>query len=178
MVLMVFVALSFLGITQQVSEGERKGLIQTTASIYPTLLTKNGSWLNRVGGHAEYFFDDHYSFRGSLFHYFSTQKGTDVLNTETSVFSGFDRTFISGRFDFYVGIGAGMSFVSMIEPQPSLYYQSMLDTHAGWKFHVYDYFYFFGEIHSQWFRNPKRNELLNMLPISGGLGLQFPTRRK
>ncbi len=162
---------------QQVELGERKGLIQTTGSIYPTLLSNNGSWLNRIGGHAEYYFDDKYSFRGSVFHYFSTQKGVDLIHSETTVCSGFERTFTVKRLDYFFGVGAGMSFVSMIEQQPVVYYQAMFELNGGMKFHVYDYFYFFAEIHSQWFRNPKRNEFLNLVPISGGLGLQLPTRK-
>lgn len=170
---------------QNVADGERNGLLQATASIFPTVSWNNGSWTNLVGGNLAYQFDDHYSFRGDFYTCIASQKSGSIYGDLTIVQAGFFRNFTHKRFDFFIGLQVGLAgvqttyldMVTLSYVSSKRYYQPVIDIPLGIKFHVSNYFYFFAEAHNFFMRHPERNITLGNTSFTGGLGLQLPVRR-
>ncbi len=175
----------FTGIAQEVESGERQGLLEVSGSIYPTFSMNRKSTMNFVGGHLAYQLDDNYSFRGDAFVMTSTQSGTEIYDDYFLIEAGFLRNFTKKRFDYFVGLEFGLAAMQMYrdpvnEPQISVdhrFYQPVWDLTTGFKFHVSPYFYFYAETKLLNNRNPEADNLQTNLAVTGGLGLQLPTRK-
>jgi len=186
-IIVAVLALSNSAFAQNVENGERRGLLEVSGSIYPTFSLNNGSILNVVGGHFAYQFDEHYSFRGDAFVSTSTQKGTPLYNDFTLIQGGFVRNFTWNRFDLFSGLGLGLAAVQTVRhydgnvPQnveiSPRYYQANLDVMIGFKFHVSNYFYFYGEAHNWLMHHPEEDGTLGNIAVTGGLGLQLPSKK-
>jgi len=189
MVRFIFVFTLFTGLTsnaQEITQGERAGLLQVSGSIYPTISLNVKSNMNLIGGHAAYQITDDYSFRGDLLTLTSTQSNSTIYNDYFLLEAGFLRNFSNKRFDYFVGLELGLCRIQLERdlkafPQYSIqnptYYQPVWDLTTGFKFHVSQYFYFYGEMKLLNNRNPEANNLQTNLAVTGGLGLQLPTKR-
>lgn len=175
----------FSGFAQEVEHGERQGLLEVSGSIYPTFSMNRKSAMNFVGGHFAYQVDHKYSFRGDALVMTSTQSGTPVYNDYFLIEAGFLRNFTVKRFDYFVGLEFGLSAMQMYEypennilvaTQEPRYYQPVWDLTTGFKFHASQYFYFYAEAKLLNNRNPEANNLQTNLSVTGGLGLQLPTK--
>jgi len=176
---------------QNVENGERRGLLEVSGSIYPTFSLNYNSTMNFVGGHMAYQLDDKYSFRGDAFVMTSTQSGTAIYNDYFLIEAGFLRNFTKKRFDYFVGIEFGLTRIQIQHPaeeilgHPALtysylnksYYQPVFDLTTGFKFHVSPYFYFYAEAKLLNNRNPEADNLQTNLAVTGGLGIQLPTKK-
>lgn len=172
--------------SQDVEAGERQGLLEVSASIYPTFSMNYKSNMNFVGGHMAYQLDDKYSFRGDILAMTSTQSGKAIYNDYFLIETGVVRNISVKRFDFFLGLEFGMAGIQLYRDNNSLilnapplyrYYQPVWDAMLGFKFHVSPYFYFYGETKFLNNRNPEANSLQSNLAVTGGLGLQLPTKK-
>lgn len=185
-IVFAFLVLGTSAFAQDVANGERAGLLEVSGSIYPTVSLNQKNVMNFVGGHTAFQFDEHYSFRGDLLTFTSTQSGSPLFNDYFLIEAGFLRNFTSKRFDYFVGIELGLSRVqlyrdpeNMIQNAPPVpkYYQSVLDLTTGFKFHVSNYFYFYAETKLLNNHHPEKAVLQSNLMFTGGLGLQLPTKK-
>lgn len=184
-----FIALTGFG--QEVETGERQGLLEVSASIYPTFSMNRKCTMNFVGGHLAYQLDDKYSFRGDALIMTSTQSGTPIYNDYFLIEAGFLRNFTKKRFDYFAGIELGLTRIQIERPVEETseqqflpysfyyisYYQPVFDLTTGFKFHVSNYFYFYAEAKLLNNRNPEANNSQSNLSVTGGLGLQLPTKK-
>lgn len=167
---------AFLTHAQELDKGERSGLVQTTATLYPAKMLNHDALNNYVGGNLTVRLDDHYAFRGDIYVFTSTQKGNEVINDHTLVQAGFMRFFPMKRWDPFVGLGAGLSGIQT-GGNDQRRYQPTITLNAGLQFHVYDFFYFFAEVAYQHMQDPWRTQPLDQFLTSGGLGLQLPAKK-
>lgn len=177
---MLAVLLSGLGFginAQDIYEGERAGLIQGTASIYPARQLNSTGVNYYVGGHLNYHFDDKYSFRGDIFSLAGTKEKPSYIHTHTQVQAGFMRYFPVKRFDPFVGFQMGLSLIDLNERPKEMSYNASLSCVAGVNFHVYKYFYFFLEFQYTHQQDPWHTRPLDQFMGTGGLGLQFPCKK-
>ena len=161
---------------QVLSNGERSGLVQTTASLYPAKMLNHDALNNYVGGNLAVRFDEKYAFRGDIYVFTSTQRGTAVINDHTMIQASFLRFFPIKRWDPYVGVGLGLSGIQTVSNFQRRY-QPTVSLNAGVQFHVFDYFYFFIESSYQHMQDPWRTQPLDQLFASAGLGLQLPVKK-
>jgi hypothetical protein len=172
------IAVFFAGnaMAQEVSEGERAGLVQATASFYPTFMLNRGVTNNYIGGYLNIRFDDKYSFRGDIYRYLSNQTDESYINDHTFVQCGFLRHFPIKRFDPFIGATIGLSGVETND-NTQMRYQPTVDVMAGMQFMVFHYFYFYVEAHYVHMQDPWRTTQLDQLMATGGLGFQLPVKR-
>lgn len=189
MVRFALIAMLLIGLSaqaQDITNGERNGLLEASGSIYPTISLNQKSTMNMVGGHMAYQFTDNYSFRGDLLTLTSTQSNSTIYNDYFLIEAGFLRNFSVKRFDYFVGIELGLVRIQL-ERDPvnypqymnynPTYYQSVLDLTTGFKFHVSPYFYFYAETKLLNNHHPEKAALQSNLTFTGGLGLQLPTKK-
>jgi hypothetical protein len=162
--------------SQVVENGERRGLIQATASFYPAWMLHSPAKNNYLAGHLAYYFDDHYSFRGEVLVYIDAQTSTKVLNDHVQIQAGFGRHFPVKRWDPFVYAQMGLASVQL-QWNPKRYYQPVAGVTIGTHYHVSRFFYFFAEASYTHMANPERVGNLDQVLVSGGLGFQFPTRK-
>ncbi len=174
----------FSGLAQDVENGERQGLLEVSGSIYPTFSMNRKSAMNFVGGHFAYQLDHKYSFRGDALVLTSTQSGTPVYNDYFLIEAGVLRNFTVKRFDFFIGLEFGLSAMQVyrneletLQYENHRFYQPVWDGMMGFKFHASQYFYFYAETKLLNNRNPEANNLQTNLSVTGGLGLQLPTKK-
>lgn len=182
----VLVLGSFTTHAQDITNGQRAGLLEVSGSIYPTTSFNAKSMMNFVGGHMAYQLDDKYSFRGDAMVFTSTQSGGAIYNDYFMIEAGFLRNFSHNRFDYFVGIELGLAsiqlapsgeWLTLVAKEYPRYYQPVWDLTTGAKFHVSRYFYFYAEAKLLNNRHPEMNALQSNLAFTGGLGLQLPTKR-
>ena len=161
---------------QDLINGERKGLVQVTASIYPSKMLNHAISNSYVAGHANYYFTDGYSFRGEIMHYIDAQGENRYIDKHTQLQAAFGRHFPMKRFDPYVYASVGLAGISLTE-QPHKYFQPVAGIITGGNFQFSRYFYLFLEIEYQHMQDPLHRSPLDQLFFSGGLGIQFPTRK-
>jgi hypothetical protein len=161
---------------QNLAEGERKGLIQATASLYPAWMLNHDVQNNYVAGHFAYYVDDHYSFRGEILSYIDAQSEEKVLNDHVQVQAGFGRHFPIKRWDPFVYVQMGLGAVQL-DGFDRRYYQPSAGITAGVHYNVSRFFYFFAEAEYHHLQNPEYVGNLDQVFVSGGLGFQFPTDR-
>jgi hypothetical protein len=169
--------LVILPVSAQVTEdGERQGLLQGTASLYPARMLNHSMMNNYVGGHLNYYVDDHYSFRGDVFVYIDAQGDQKYLNRQIQLQAGFMRHFPVKRWDPFVGLQAGLSALEL-QSSPDHFLQPVLGLTTGVSFMVSGYFYFYAECSYQHMNDPVVRSPLDQLFVTGGLGFQLSTRR-
>lgn len=167
---------AFQATAQILENGERQGLLQATASIYPSQQL-NVKGLNiYLGGYANYHFDDKYSFRGDVFQYIGAQKKPGYLKSNTQILAGFLRYFPIKRWDPYVGVQMGVSLIKLNERPAETTINSVFALKAGVNFHVWHYFYFFAEIQYAHQPDPLHARPFDQFSGTGGLGFQLPCR--
>lgn len=97
--------------TQVLAEGQRSGLLQATASIYPSQQLNTKGLNLYLGGYMNYHFDDKYSFRGDIYQFIGAQSKPGYVNDHLQVQAGFMRYFPVKRLDPFVGIQVGLSAI-------------------------------------------------------------------
>lgn len=162
---------------QQLELGQRKGLLQATASFYPSWMLNHNVKNNYIAGHVTYYFDDHYSFRGEALVYIDAQGENKVINDHVQIQTGFGRHFPVKRWDPFVYAQIGLSAIQL-QGYTQRYYQPTVGLTFGTHYNVSRFFYFFAECSYTHMQNPVRVGPLDQLLVSGGLGFQFPTRKK
>jgi hypothetical protein len=172
----LFASLASIAGAQDLINGEREGLIQATASIYPSRMLNHGISNNYVAGHANYYFTDLYSVRGEIMHYIDAQREERYIDKHTQFQLAVGRHFPKKRFDPYIYASLGLASVRLIE-EPKSYAQPVAGIIGGSHFQFSDYFYFFLEMQYQHMQDPLHSRPLDQLYFSGGLGFQVPTRK-
>jgi hypothetical protein len=162
--------------SQVLENGERRGLLQATASFYPSWMLNRDTKNNYLAGHLAYYFDDHYSFRGEALVYIDGQAGTKVFSEHVQIQAGFGRHFPVKRWDPFVYGQMGLSAVQLVW-NPKRYYQPAIGLTLGTHYNVSRYFYFFAEASYTHMAHPEHGGGLDQVLVSGGLGFQFPTRK-
>lgn len=176
-VLIVLLSISTGFFGQQLALGQRKGLLQTTASIYPSVQFNKHISNIYLGGHFTYFFQDNYSFRGDIYGFTSSRvKAEAEIKTNTIVQAGFARHFVQKSFDAYVGIQTGISAIKG-NTGSELAFQPIVSPLLGIEYHVFPYFYFYAEAIYNYQLQARSNGHLDQLLFTGGLGLQLPTKK-
>lgn len=166
-----------LPLTAQVTEeGERQGLLQGTASLYPARMLNHTVMNNYVGGHLNYYVDDHYSFRGDIFGYIDAQGDQKYLDRHIQLQAGLMRHFPVKRWDPFVGFQAGLSALEL-QSSPESFLQPVFGLTTGVSFSVSRYFYFYAECSYHHMNDPVVRSPLDQLFVTGGLGFQLSTRR-
>lgn len=175
LVILVVILSVQTSVAQLLAKGERQGLIQSTATIYPSFQLNTKGVNIYVGGYFNYHFDNKYSFRGDGMIYTGSQTKPGYINKNYQVSAGFMRFFPIKRFDPYVGLQAGLSIIETMG-RNELVYNSLFSLKGGCNVHVYRFFYFFIDMQYQhqvdpWFKRP-----LDQFMASGGLGFQVPIK--
>lgn len=173
-----FILLCFIQIhlfAQELTKGERKGLIQATGTIYPVKSLTTSNAYNYLNGHTSYFFDDHFSFRGDLWSKKIKQASDNV--TETKVEFSTLYHYNKNRFSTFGGFGTGLGMFSSPALSSKQFIPS-LSLIIGEQFHVNNYFYFFIDAHLFFRKDVNFTRWNSELTASGGLGFQFPCRKK
>lgn len=161
---------------QDVSLGERTGLIQTTGTLYPSLMLNHDVRNNYVGGHATYYFENRYSFRGDLLIYIDAQTDEKYLNKHIESTAGFGYHFGKKRWDPYVYAQLGLAAVQL-QGSDKTDMQPVAGLSFGVNYHIAPYFYFYAESVFRHMGDPRHSGNLDQLMFTGGLGLQLPTKR-
>lgn len=178
MVRLIFIALFFVSIStvaQEVTKGERKGLIQATGTIYPVKSLNTSNAYYYLNGHAAIFIDDHFSFRGDLWAK-KIKLATDNVS-ETKVEFSTLYHYNANRFSTFGGIGTALG-VFRSPTLSSKQFIPSLSLIVGEQFHVNDYFYFFLDAHLFFRKDVNFIHWNNEITASGGLGFQFPYSKK
>lgn len=173
----VVITFVFSSKAQNIYDGERAGLLQTTASIYPSVQLNTAGVNYYVGGHMNFHFDDKYSFRGDIYALAGSKEKPSYIHTHTQVQAGFMRYFPVKRFDPFVGLQMGLSALDMNERPKEMVYNASVSILAGVNFHVYKYFYFFAEFQYTHQQDPWHTRPLDQFMGTGGLGIQFPCKK-
>lgn len=173
---LIFLLFSSVARSQQLQEGQRKGLLQTTASLYPAFMLNRAIQNNYVGGHLTYYFEDKYSYRGDIWAYIDAQTETKYISNHTQLNAGFGRHFPIKRFDPFIYINMGLASIRL-QSQKENTLQPTLGTTIGLHYNVSRFFYFFGECVYTHMKDVSRVGNLDQLYVSGGLGFQIPTRK-
>lgn len=160
---------------QILADGERSGLLQATASIYPSQQLNTTGLNLYLGGYLNYHFDDKYSFRGDIYQFIGAQSKPGYINDHLQVQAGFMRYFPFGRLDPFVGLQVGLSAVQTTERSERIY-NSAFAAKAGLNYHVYKFFYFFLEFQYIHQTDPWHARPLDQLMGTGGLGFQLPAK--
>lgn len=176
-ILLVFWGMFQNGNAQNIYEGERAGLLQVTASIYPAIQLNTAGTNYYVGGHLNYHFDDKYSFRGDIYRFSGAKNKPGYINDHTQIQAGFMRYFPVKRLDPFVGLQMGLSAIQLNERPGNMIYNASFSVLAGVKYHVYKYFYFFAEMQYTHQQDPWHTRPLDQLLVSGGLGIQLPCKK-
>jgi hypothetical protein len=177
--LILFTAAMVTGVycrAQVLENGQRAGLIQATASLYPSWMLNHDVRNNYIGGHFAYYFEDNYSFRGEALVYIDAQGENKVINDHVQLQVGFGRHFPIKRFDPFVYGQMGLAAIQL-QGTSQRYFQPVIGLTAGAHYNVSRFFYFFAETSYMHMPNPARTGKLDQLMVSGGLGFQFPTRK-
>ncbi|MDR0801249.1 hypothetical protein [Fluviicola sp.] len=170
-----FMTVSFLSTAQIIADGEREGLLQTTASIYPSQQLNTKGLNLYLGGYLNYHFDDKYSFRGDIYQFIGAQIKPGYVNDHLQVQVGFMRYFPVKRLDPFVGFQVGFSAIQTNERSERIY-NSAFAVKAGLNYHVYKFFYFFLECQYIHQVDPWHARPLDQFMGTGGLGFQLPVK--
>lgn len=171
----VFSVLSACTFGQILHKGERAGLIQSTATIYPSAQLNTKGLNIYLGGYFNYHFDNKYSFRGDGQVLMGTQTKPAYIDKNYQILAGFNRYFPVKRFDPYVGIQAGLSMIQS-EGRSEMVYNSVFVLRSGLDFLVYRFFYFFIDLQYSHQVDPWHSRPLDQFMGSGGLGFQVPIK--
>lgn len=172
----IMVLISTMVSAQILADGQRKGLIQATATIYPSQQLNTKGLNIYLGGYANYYFHDKYSFRGDCYQYINSQTKPSYVKNETRITWGFMRYFPVKRFDPYVGVQMGISLLNTQERPTEMVVNSTFSVKAGLNFHVYKFFYFFLEMDYTHQPDPWHARPFDQFMGSGGLGFQIPIK--
>ncbi|MNU73721.1 hypothetical protein D3C71_632070 [compost metagenome] len=170
-----FTALTTYSKAQIIADGERAGLLQTTASIYPSQQLNTKGLNLYVGGYMNYHFDDKYSFRGDIYQFIGAQTKPGYINDHLQVQAGFMRYFPVKRFDPFVGLQVGFSAIQT-NGRSERIYNAAFAIKAGVNYHVYKFFYFFLECQYIHQTDPWHARPLDQFMGTGGLGFQLPVK--
>lgn len=173
--ILVFTAVSFLSAAQLIADGERAGLLQATASIYPSRQLNTKGLNLYLGGYMNYHLDDKYSFRGDIYQFIGAQTKPGYVNDHLQVQAGFMRYFPVKRLDPFVGLQVGFSAIQTNERSERIY-NSVFAVKAGLNYHVYKFFYFFLECQYMHQTDPWHARPLDQFMGTGGLGFQLPIK--
>lgn len=161
---------------QDVALGERNGLIQTTGTLYPSLMLNHAFRNNYIGGHAVYYFEDKYSFCGDLLVYIDAQTDTKYIKKHIESTAGFGYHFGKKRWDPYLYAQFGLAAVQLQESDKTDM-QPVAGMSFGVNYHIAPYFYFYAETVFRHMGDPLHPGNLDQLMVTGGLGFQLPTKR-
>lgn len=173
LLMLLYSASSF---AQDVTSGERAGLIQTTGTLYPSWMLNHNVRNNYVGGHAVYYFEDHFSFRGDLLVYIDAQTEAKYLKKHIESTGGFGYHFGKKRWDPYLYAQFGLAAVQL-QGNEKTDMQPVTGLSLGVNYHIAPYFYFYAESVFRHMSDPLHPGGLDQLMMTGGLGLQLPTKR-
>lgn len=172
---LVFATTGTYSTAQIIADGERAGLLQATASIYPSQQLNTKGLNLYVGGYLNYHFDDKYSFRGDIYQFIGAQTKPGYVNDHLQVQAGFMRYFPMKRLDPFVGLQVGFSAIQTNERSERIY-NSAFAVKAGLNYHVYKFFYFFLECQYVHQTDPWHARPLDQFMGTGGLGFQLPVK--
>lgn len=172
---LVFATTGTYATAQIIADGERAGLLQATASIYPSQQLNTKGLNLYVGGYLNYHFDHKYSFRGDIYQFIGAQTKPGYVNDHLQVQAGFMRYFPVKRLDPFVGLQVGFSAIQTNERSERIY-NSAFAVKAGLNYHVYKFFYFFLECQYMHQTDPWHARLLDQFMGTGGLGFQLPVK--
>lgn len=162
---------------QDVANGERNGLIQTTGTLYPSWMLNHPVRNNYVGGHLVYYFEDRFSFRGDLLAYIDAQTEVKYLQKHMESTAGFGCHFGKKSWDPYVYAQIGLAAVQL-QGSDKTDMQPVTGLSLGVNYHIAPYFYFYAEMVYRHMSDPLRPSNLDQFLLTGGLGIQLPTKRK
>jgi hypothetical protein len=162
--------------SQVLENGERKGLIQATASFYPSWMLNHQVQNNYLAGHVAYYFDDHYSFRGEALVYIDAQGENKIINDHVQIQAGFGRHFPVKRWDPFLYGQMGLAMIQ-VQGFAQRHYQPAAGLTIGTHYHVSRFFYFFAECSYTHMQDPSQPGRLDQFLVSGGLGFQLTTRK-
>jgi len=103
---------AFAATAQQTGKPDivRKGLLRAQSTITPAVLINDGALNIYVHGDMDFFLSRKVSIRGDGYYFIDTQGDGDLRHNH-SVFFGANYHFPVGRFDPYVGLQPGASYV-------------------------------------------------------------------
>ncbi|HRP53434.1 MAG TPA: hypothetical protein PLI97_07990 [Fluviicola sp.] len=160
---------------QILEDGERKGLVQATASIYPSQQLNRSALNIYIGGNLNVFLDHKYSVRGDVYSFISTQGKKSYISDNFQLQVGFMRFFPVKRLDPYVGLQVGLSVIQTTT-RPESVYNALFALKAGLNYHVYHYFYFFVDMQYTHQADPWASGPFDQFMGTGGLGFQIPCK--
>jgi hypothetical protein len=182
--IILFICISTFLKAQDVSNGERKGLIKATGSLYKSNMLNGSISHFYLGGNSEYFFSHKYSFRGDIYLLIGETYNAGYSMKNTSLLSaGFNRNFSKGKWcptiGFYTGV-TNLHMVSLLQTfapdfnHPTVQLIPHIGISAGVQYYFYTYFHFFAEARYVHQLNPFQPTLLDEISYTGGLGFQIP----
>lgn len=184
------VIISFFSVFTQAQNlviGERKGLLKATGSFYKANMLNKSVTHYYVGGNAEYFFDNKYSFRGDIYTLIGEKNDPDYfMNGTTQLSAGFNRNFTVNKCTPFIGIYTGMTQLhlnSMLQTfapdytHPKVQYIPHVGLTIGAQYYFYKYFHFFAEARYIHQLNPFKQSFLDEISYSAGLGFQIPSKK-
>lgn len=172
---------------QNIEEGERKGMIKSTGSLYKANMLQDNIQHYYVGGNSEYFFHDKYSFRGDVYVLIGeNNEGNYSMKRTAQLSAGFNRNFTVNKWSPFIGVYTGMTRLhsySLLETfapdlsHPTIQNITHVGLNAGVQYYFYKYFHFFGEARYTHQLNPYEVGLLDEISYSAGLGFQIPLKK-
>jgi hypothetical protein len=172
---------------QDYSISERKGTLKATGSFYPSRRLDSKVVNYYVGGNAEYFFHNNYSFRGDIYGLVGQKSPLSNSSLKTSFILnyGFNKHFVKNRFNSFVGIYTGMTcfkknemdLQTFVAVPSDVQYVPNVGLTIGTQFYLYDYFHFFAETRYIHHRSPYSNGNIDEISFSAGLGFQLPVKK-
>ncbi|MCF8256846.1 MAG: hypothetical protein K9J06_04805 [Flavobacteriales bacterium] len=95
----------------------RKGLLRAQATITPAVLINDGALNIYIHGDMDFFLSRNVSVRGDCYYFIDTQGDGDLRHNH-GIFFGANYHFPKGRFDPYIGIQPGASYVQAEKNMP------------------------------------------------------------
>ena len=166
----------------------RTGTLRATGSLYKANMLNNSISHYYVGGNAEYFFHNNYSFRGDIYSLVGEKNSqfNSMLKTK-QLSAGFNRHFSNYPLSPFIGVYTGVTQLhlnSKLETfvpdynHPTVQYIPHVGIGVGVQYYFFKYFHFFAEARYIHQINPFQASSLDEISYSAGLGFQIFTTKK
>ena len=166
----------------------RTGTLKATGSLYKANMLNNSISHYYVGGNAEYFFSNNYSFRGDIYSLVGEKNSpyNSMLKTK-QLSAGFNRHFLKKPLSPFIGVYTGVTQLhmnSLLETfapdfnHPSVQYIPHVGISIGFQYYFYKYCHFFAEARYIHQLNPYQPTSLDEISYSAGLGFQIFTGKR
>lgn len=157
------------------------GLLAASITYSPSTMLNHNQSNYYANGFAEYWLDDHYSFRGDTYLFLNSPNENSLIKDGLRSYFGVAYHVYKGNWDGHIGFQPGISVLNTTELDQSRYIQPSAAFRVGTTYYLWKYFHFFANltyVRSKLLVNARGPLQADELIFSAGLGFQIQTRKK